>query len=353
MLTRCKCEIFANYRDHQHCQVYSCYFICDCVHKLTILSTMNTSYEVNYTLVSVDLLILFLVVLPSMLLSMLCVLILILPISKSVNAKIRFLIINMSIADVINWFHFVVCYLGWPMAHLFQREEDIVCKISVSLFIVATMQKFIACASYSLNVYIFVKYGERKLKWYIIVIFLVAAWIISAISGTSPFYEVSNVTSIDSFCIIDGDNLVFKIAGGVLTSLALLFLSFQLVSSLLTIVYVKRNVLEGNEAVKKAVTKIMACLCVSSIFSFISLIVPIFVSLIPYNRVTFLITYVFRKLLVIALVISTTIITIAVLKPIRVAMKTICKKVFCFCLPNNQIAPANEATTSIQLAVLK
>ena len=314
---------------------------------------MNTSCEVNSTLVSVNLLILFLVVLPSMLLSMLCVLILILPISKPINAKIRFLIINMSIADVINWFNFVVYYLGWPMAHLFQREEDIVCKISVGFFIVANMQKFIACASYSLNVYIFVKYGERKLKWYILVTFLVVAWIVSAVLGTGPFYDLSSVTSNeDSFCKINADSLVFKIACVFLISLALLFLIFQLVCSLLTIVYVKKNVLEGNEAVKKAVTIIMACLSVSSIFSFTSFVIPIFVSLIPYNRVTFLIINVFRRLLLIVPVITTTIITIVVLKPIRVAMKTICKKVFCFCLPNNQIAPANEAATSIQLAVL-
>ena len=57
--------------------------------------------------------------------------------------------------------------------------------------------------------------------------------------------------------------------GSILIVLGLAFLVFQLVCSILTIVYIKRNVLEGNTAVKKAVTKVLVYLAVASILSII------------------------------------------------------------------------------------
>ena len=44
----------------------------------------------------------------------------------------------------------------------------------ISLLIVAVVQRFTANASYALNVYIFIKHGEKRLKWCVVVPFYVA-----------------------------------------------------------------------------------------------------------------------------------------------------------------------------------
>ena len=299
----------------------------------------NNSSEVDSTLIYVNLVIFFLVILPSLFLSLLCALALILP--GVLNKKIRLLLLNILIADIINFFSFNGYYLGWSIAHLIQTE-DIACKICASLFIVANVQKFTASANYSLNVYIFIKYGEKKLKWYVVGPFAVASWIASVILGVNPFFDDSSVSSIDGYCTLNIDSLGFKIASSFIITLALIFLIFQLVCNTLTIVYIKRNVLEGDTAVKKAVAKILAYLSVASILSLIYTIVPIFSSFIPYDKVTFvIINNVLRRLLLLIPAIATPIVTIILLKPIRVAMKSMCKKVCCFWLPNNQVAPAS------------
>ena len=304
------------------------------------------SGEVDYTLVSVNYSIFFVVVLPSLLLSLLCALAVTLPTSRVINKKIRFILINILISDIINWFSFTGYYLGWSTAHLIRTEEDILCKISIFFFTVANVQKFTTCASYSLNVYIFIKYGEKKLKWYALVSYFVATWIVSVILGITPFFDVSSVIANNGFCIVNADSLVFKIAIAFILVIAVFFLCFQLVCSLLTIMYVKKNALEGNTAVKKAVAKMLACLTAASILSFISIIIPIVTLFIPYNKLTYVIIYhVLRRLLLIIPTITTPIVTMMLLKPIRVAMMKISKKVFCFCRPNNQIAPAPEVAT--------
>ena len=284
----------------------------------------NNSSEVDSTLIYVNLAIFFLVILPSLLLSLLCALALILP--GVLNKKIRLLLLNILIADTINWFNFTGYYIGWSIAHLIQTE-DIACKICVSLFIVANVQKFTASTNYSLNVYIFIKCGEKKLKWYVVVPFAVASWIASVILGVTPFFDDSSVSSINGYCIINIDSLASKIASSFIITLALIFLSFQLVCSTLTIVYIKRNVLEGNTAVKKAVAKILAYLSVASILSFIYTIIPIFSSFILYDKVTFvIINNVLHRLLLLIPAIAIPIVTIILLKPIRVAMKSICAR---------------------------
>ena len=52
-------------------------------------------------------------------------------------------------------------------------------------------------------------------------------------------------------------------------------MTIQLICSILTVVYIKRNTLEENTVIKKAIAKVLAYLAVASILSFINNIIPI------------------------------------------------------------------------------
>ena len=88
--------------------------------------------------------------------------------------------------------------------------------------------------------------------------------------------------------------------------------------------YVKRNVLEGNKAVKKAVAKVLAYLAVASILSFINSVIPSAnpaIQTLDDIASVVAVNYILR-LVVNVPAIATPIVAIILLKPIRVAMKT-------------------------------
>ena len=152
---------------------------------------------------------------------------------------------------------------------------------------------------YALNVYIFIKSGERKLKWSVVILFTLVSWTASAAVGIVPYFDELGVVNINGFCTTDSRSSSFKIAGSFMIALAFIFLSIQLICSILTIVHVKRNVLEGNISVKKAVAKVLTYLAVASILSFIYSIVPIanpFIRrVIPDDRVRYVVVnYILR-----------------------------------------------------------
>ena len=280
-------------------------------------------------------------VLPPLLLCLLCVLAL--AFAEEINKKIRVLLINIFAAEICNWLSYSVFYLGWSVRLVY--DDDITCMFFISCFAVAAAQKFTAGGVYAVNIYIFIKYGEKKLKWFVVIPFIIISWVFAALSmGIIPYFDEFGAVNINGFCTTNPEAVLFRVLVPTLIVLSLFFLSIQLICSILTIVYVKRNVLEGNKAVKKAVAKVLAYLAVASILSFINSVIPAanpaVRRLLPPDDIASVvaINYILRLVFNVP-AIATPIVAIILLKPIRVAMKTMSKKVF-FCCPTNQVAPA-------------
>ena len=289
---------------------------------------MSTAFSVNIPLF-------FVLVIPFLLLSLLCAVALIF--SEEINKKIRLLLLDVFIVDVINWLSHSVCYPGLPIAYLLQTE-DALCKFCVISVLVAVVKRFIANTGYSLIVYIFVKYGEKKLKWYVTIPLVALSWILSFGVGSISYL---GVVKANIFCTMDFHSDLFKITASVLMALLLLFLIIQIVCCALTVVFIKENVLEGNTSVKKAVSKVLLYLTITSILSIIYCISLIVIPFISGNKVA--LSYFFRRLVLNIPAVATPIVALIWLKPIRVAIKTMVKKVLC--RPNNQVAPAPDTGT--------
>ena len=252
--------------------------------------------------------------------------------AKKMNNYIRFLLINIFAAEICKWFSYSIFYLAWPLRLLYQ--EKISCKISFSLFVVVLMQTFMAGASYAINVYIFVKHGKKKLKWYVVVPFAVVSWTLTVLVAALPYIDELGVFTVNGFCTVDANTIAYKVFVGAIGALALSFITVQLICSMLTCIFVKRNTLEENTDVKKAITKVLAYFAVTSILSFFNNIVPAFNPLIKAaianeNIATNVALYFLLHLAFNIPSIATPIITIMLLKPIRVAIKAMiccCKK---------------------------
>ena len=301
----------------------------------------------------------FLVLAP-FLLCLLCVLAL--AFAKEINLKIRLLLINIFTAEALNWFSFFILYLGWTAR--FMDEEDTSCQLFISLHAITGLLKFAGTSLYTVGIFVFIKHGDKKLKWYMIIPYIVVTWIVVTLTvGMPPYLRDCGTQNAKGFCTV---NLFSASYIGMAVSLivgAMFFLSMQLICCILTFTYIKQNVLEGDSLVKRAIAKILRYMVVVSVLSFISSVLPYFIAMIfenipDRNVATFLaIVYVIRVFTNIT-AFPTPIVTIILLKPVRDAIKTMSKKV-CLCCHKNREYPATTeehpatSSTAVSLATTK
>ena len=106
----------------------------------------------------------------------------------------------------------------------------------------------------------------------------------------------------------------------------------------------KRNVLEEDIPMKKAIAKVLGYMAAASVLSFINIVLPGFFAVIltTLADVTFLakayVSYVGANIAAF----PTPIVTIILLKPVRVAIKTMIKKVCTCCRKNRECSPTTE-----------
>lgn len=284
----------------------------------------------------------FFAVLPTLILCLLCVLALFY--ADSINWKIRVLFINIFAGDICLWLALTILFLGYPVRQITLSVFS--CAVSFSLLIVTGLQKFMSTSLYAIAVYIFLKHGINRLKWYFIIPYLVISWIVSIAIASSVY--VSGFSSFsDAFC--DIAQAPFSTVPIVSVQvLALIFLCIIIVFSILTYCYVKNNILEDDVEVKKAVTKIMLFLFILSLVSFFANVLPsssLFIKAEKMLVIVILFNYIFRVLLNL-ISIATPIVMIIILKPLRLAMKKVFECMCCCGRTNEENrGPVSELTT--------
>ena len=104
-------------------------------------------------------------------------------------------------------------------------------------------------------VYIFVRYGVKKLKWQIIIPCIALSWLYSILYGIVAYSNAFGLFESSGFCDSNPGLLLFRITLyiGIVISMGLVCTT--IVFGVMTYVYIKRNTLESNVAVKKVVAK--------------------------------------------------------------------------------------------------
>ena len=297
---------------------------------------LEVFFDIN---VAVNVLLFTFFVLPPFLLCLLCIVALVF--AGKLNKKIRILLINIFAAEICNSLCYSVLYLGWPVVHLY--NENNLCKVSLSLYLVSAVQKFTSGGIYAINVYIFIKHGEKKLKWSVITPYIIVSWILAVAAGVLPYLDDYGVTNYTGFCRVDTGSVTYILSVAIAVLTAFLLFGIELACCILTMVYITRNVLEENTDIKKAVAKVLAYLVVASVLSFMSGTVPnllpiILIRAMNESHTVQLITVNYIIRMVSNMVaISTPIVAVALLKPVRAAIKMIWKQLFPRC--DNTVYP--------------
>lgn len=144
----------------------------------------------------------------------------------------------------------------------------------MSFAFIGVVQEFSTVALYAVTVYIFLKYGAQKIKWHYIAQFLSLTWIVSIMFGLVPYFDAFGVSENYGFCDINEKTPLFK--GYVIVTMvdALILLSVIIGFSVLTYFLFRKNVVQENVQVKKAIAKYLLYLNIAVVIAFISYLIP-------------------------------------------------------------------------------
>ena len=274
----------------------------------------------------------FIAVLPTLILCLLCVVALFF--ASSIKWQMRVILINIFAADICTWLGLTVLYLGFPLRASVQMGGEWSCNVAISLFIVGQQQKFAITALYAVMVYVFVKYGPCKLKWYAIVPYIGITWMVAIAISIFPITNESSLNN-NGFCKTKGhvpSSLGFVVTVLFVVGENLVLLIATIVFSLLTYCFLKKSALQEDVEMKKAVAKILLYFVIAIIITILSNSIP---AAFPTIREAFrdkgaanlisLIEFVVELFLNLPLLI-TPVATIVILKPIQEELKKMCRK---------------------------
>jgi hypothetical protein len=133
--------------------------------------------------------------LPALVLYLVCVLGLIF--AGGINRKIRVLLINLILPDVCIWVGVSALLLGYPTR---QVGGDFSCRLFMTSISIGVSQKYSTIALFAIIVYIFLKYGIKKLKWRSIALPVVLSWTTATAFGMMPFFNIFGISETDGLC---------------------------------------------------------------------------------------------------------------------------------------------------------
>ena len=266
---------------------------------------------------------------------LLCVLVILaLVLAKTINIKIRVLLVNVFAVEILNWICYAIFYLGWIVR--LNYIETTSCKIFYTTYFMVSLLKWTSGTLYTIYIFLFIKYGENRLKWCAIIPCIAISWLVILImSGLMGQFGTPGLTrNVNGICsVIIFSSPLYMISTVMFSMLSLVFLILQIVMAIITFVYIKKHTLEGNVQIKKAVAKVVAYFVIESIITFISSIVPAvsFITrlIIPGSTIALTTARIYFTRLIFSVPgIATPLVAIALLKPVRTAIKTMLKNMF-------------------------
>ena len=202
----------------------------------------------------------------------------------------------------------------WPMRVLI-----------INIFIAENVYWVAQLALYSIKVYIFIQYGTKRVKWAVIVPYIIISYLVAIVVGGVPIFGRQSVTIDNGFCISDQNTFVQAFVA-VAVFMIFILLTITIIFSFLTFCYVKKTVLRENVDIKKAVARNLYYFTIASFFALVYSIAPAASSPIKLALSdkgvipTTIVNYIFQVLISLPSAASP-VVAIAILKPLRLALK--------------------------------
>ena len=120
--------------------------------------------------------------------------------AKGIHSKMKVILINNLIPDLLITVSSSFFYALHPLRAYVIGGRIISCVISSFGFSIGQLDNILATPLFAFAVYVFVKYGLKKLKWYAIAGYILASWGISVASVVPLAWNVESFRSSNGFC---------------------------------------------------------------------------------------------------------------------------------------------------------
>ena len=191
---------------------------------------------------------------PKLVLNVLCIVALLF--AKTLNRKIKVTLINIFVAETVFSIGLSVKYIGYPIRVSNVDASGISCDIRVGFLFTGYLTNATAITLYAITVYLFIKYGWKKVKMCVTALAIVVSWTVFSVIGiivASPAVTVS--FNSNGFCVIEGGGELSL--SSVLPAIAALALLVSVCLVTTFGVLTCRQVAECSTDTKKAITKIL------------------------------------------------------------------------------------------------
>ena len=186
----------------------------------------------------------FVITAPALILCVICAMAIVT--TPDINWQMCVLLFNIFSVEVCNWMAFSVEFLGFPSRALNEDDTLYSCRIFLSLLITSTIQKYFAISFYSIMVYLFLKYGAKKLNLCVIVSFVVVTWAFSIASASIVYFDQFEFSNRGGFCSSSTDVILYQIP--LLLTLLISFIGSGVILtfSIMSYCFLNKHVLEDN-----------------------------------------------------------------------------------------------------------
>jgi hypothetical protein len=307
------------------------------------------TFDQTHSAVHILLLLIFL--LPASFLNILCSVAL--GFARAINWQIKVALINIFAAEIVQSIGASIFYIGHPIRAKHDIEHAYSCGIGLSVVILGFLANTSAVAIYAIAVYVLMKYGPDKLKWWVMAVSVAVPWVLYFCIGLIvTLINSLSLSSSQGFCV-QGD----EGAAESLSTIAGVILFINMTATCVFAVFTYRLArkgaqLEGNSVATRSITKIvfyhLIKMFVLVVQFLISGVIRVFVSPVNgYNSViVFLVMHYISDLTINISLILTPIISLIILQPLRDVVRAVRQR-FWSCYHQNDVdtAPQNTIET--------
>lgn len=207
----------------------------------------------------IDIVQLVLIVVPSVVLSAVCIIRLFL--SKSINLQMRVILINILAPGLVFNLGSIILLVGNAAI---VSGVPVMCKFAIICIGVGNGVKTQAVNIYAIMTHRFIKQGIVKLKWKIIAAAIVITWAITSLINLGT--ALGSRLREDTFCELDPTSSGIRVATRVLKFIQIVIsLTLLVILTALVHRYKSKNVISEDRSVKKALAKYLVYLLLENI----------------------------------------------------------------------------------------
>jgi hypothetical protein len=254
--------------------------------------------------------------------------------AQEINLQIRVVLLNGYASEFSALFVMSIAYLGYPSFALGVHDDDELCSILYSAIVTSGLVRLGAASLYAIIVYIFIVSRSSALKWKVIIPSMIVLWALPILSSQVVHADNIRVSVGLGVCRVGSRAPLY--IGFIVFWLILGFVYVIIIFgfSVATQVYIRKNTLEGNSELKRAVAKNLAFHFIAVLMSFSSTAIPTIFHLSQAalkGQVVKQLALLYTLRILFSIVsLITPIVSICFLKPVRTAIKEIVSCRYCF-----------------------